>query len=692
VRRLDPTRAVAPAATGLAVARDAAPAIEPRGKAYLESIVRSSPLAILMMDEELRIEGCNPAFEALFGHRQEDIVGCQVDDLLADQRIQEEARALSLTACAGEVVQVESRRLRKDGTLVDVRVHGVRVEVEGHRAGIVAIYEDITERKRNEMELAAEKEISDRLLAMATAAREQADAANRAKSEFLANMSHEIRTPMNAIIGMTGLALDSELDPHQRELLDIVQSSANSLLDLVNDILDFSKVEAGKLDVRPVDFAPRELLGATLRPFAARADAKGLELACQVHEAVPDWVQADAARLRQILVNLVGNALKFTHRGEVVVDLDLDPADPSMLHFRVRDTGIGIPTHQRKRVFDAFAQVDASSSRRYGGTGLGLTICSQLVGLMGGRIWLDSRVDHGTTFHFTIVTRPASQEPRRPLAEAAELQASRVLVVDDNATNRRILEATLERFGMLPVLADGGEAALELLAVARSRGERFDYVLLDVQMPGLDGFQLAERLRDDAACDYGILLMLSSSPSPGDSRRCRDLGISAYLTKPISRDELIAAILQARADRMGLGARKSPAPAPERATPSVQSLKILVAEDNRVNQMLAVRLLEKQGHRVEVVDNGRLAVDAVAAGAFDLVLMDVQMPEMDGLQATAAIRQNESDPSRRTPIVAITAHAMRGDEERCRQAGMDGYLTKPIRPSTLERAIREVVG
>jgi CheY-like chemotaxis protein len=496
---------------------------------------------------------------------------------------------------------------------------------------------------------------------------------------------------MNAILGMTELALDSDLDPHQREYLEIVQSSANSLLDVINDILDYSKIEAGKLDIDPIDFAPHELLDATLKPFSGRAEAKDLELAYNIHESVPEWVRADAARLRQILVNLVGNALKFTHHGEVVVDLDVDPDAPGTLHFVVRDTGIGIAPHQQKLVFDTFAQADASTSRQYGGTGLGLAISSQLVGLMRGRIWLESRLGHGSAFHFTIACEPALAPPRAAHHDLQHLVDARVLVVDDNATNRQILETTLQRFGLRPVLADSGEAALSRLEEARGRGERFDYVLLDVHMPGMDGYALAEHLRNDTDCDSSLLLMLSSSPSPFDAKRCRELGISAHLTKPVSRDGLIEAILRARAEETDHRPAARKAVQARRDEASGRSLKILLAEDNRVNQTLAVRLLEKLGHTVEVVDDGQKDVSAVVGGSFDLVLMDVQMPGMDGLEATVLIRQLE-DSSWATPIVALTAHAMKGDEARCREAGMDAYLTKPLQSATLDRTLRELVG
>jgi len=363
-----------------------------RDRRYLESLIRCTPLAILMIDNKFRIEQCNPAFEALFQYAEEEILGCVVDDLLANDAIRDEANTLSLCARAGEVATTETRRQRKDGSLVDVRINGVQVVVDGEPTGIVAIYEDISDRKRSEMELNAEKELSERFLAVATKAKEEADSANRAKSEFLANMSHEVRTPMNAIMGMTELALDTELTQEQHEYLSIVQTSAKSMLNVINDILDFSKIEAGKLELSPSDFDLRDLLNSTLRLFADQAQKKGLELACSVSEKVADGVHADADRLRQILVNLVGNALKFTPAGEIVVEVDHVPGRPSELCFSVRDTGVGIAPANQTLVFESFAQADTSTSREYGGTGLGLAISARLAKLMGGRIWLESEL------------------------------------------------------------------------------------------------------------------------------------------------------------------------------------------------------------------------------------------------------------------------------------------------------------
>ncbi len=650
-----------------------------RDRRYLESLVQCSPLAVLMLDNDLRIEQCNPAFERLFQHSQEEILGRYVDDLLANDKLREEALSLSRSARSGEVAQTEARRLRKDGSLVDVRIHGVQVVVDGEPAGVVALYEDITERKRAELELNAEKELSERFLAVATQAKEEADAANRAKSEFLANMSHEIRTPMNAIIGMIELALDTELTPEQLDYLTIVQASAQSLLGVINDILDFSKMEAGKLAVSPTDFDLRDLLSSTMKPFAEQARKKAVELACGVDEEVADRLRADADRLRQILVNLVGNALKFTPTGEVVVEVGYEAGRSSSLHFKVRDTGIGIPPEKQKLVFDSFAQADASTSRRFGGTGLGLAISARLAELMGGRIWLESTVGVGSTVHFTMAVEPAANDPHPdPVARISRLRGARVLVVDDNATNRRILEAMLNGLGARSTTADGAESALDKVTRAWESSEPFDFLLLDVQMPGTDGYELAGRLRSDPRFHSELMLMLSSSPSGTDSERCRELGISAYLTKPIGRAELCRAILRALAEHDGRKWTPRAASEPDPPMPAVGPLNILLAEDNRVNQKLAVRLLEKQGHSVEVVADGRAAVDAFSRRAFDLVLMDVQMPGMDGLRATSIIRRHYEDARRRTPIVALTAHAMSSDRERCLEAGMDAYLSKPI--------------
>jgi two-component system, sensor histidine kinase and response regulator len=523
------------------------------------------------------------------------------------------------------------------------------------------------------------------------AAKEAAEAANRAKSEFLANMSHEIRTPMNGVMGMIDLLLDSPQNAEQREYLELAHSSSESLLGIINDILDFSKVEAGMLTLDPVEFSLAESLGASMGAMALRAHEKGLELVLHIAPGVSDALIGDISRLRQVIVNLVGNAIKFTASGEVVVEVTQESmtADGAVLHFAVRDTGIGIPPEQHGRIFDAFAQADGSTTRQYGGTGLGLTISAKLVRLMGGGISVESEVGRGSTFHFTASlgrsTRPVA--PALP-ARREQLENLDVLVVDDNATNRLILREMLVRLGMRPQLAEDGTTALLRMGEAADVGRAFPLVLLDGNMPDLDGFSVAEKIRTDPRLAGAVIMMLTSSCHREDSARCRELNLAAYVTKPIRQAELYAAVGRA------LGALENlpvPAPGPEQAV-ELTPLRILLVEDNPVNQRLAVGLLAKRGHVVQVAGNGRSAVDALEAGSFDVVLMDVQMPVMGGLEATRLIRARERTLGGHVPIAALTAHAMTGDREQCVAAGMDGYASKPLHAAELYALIDQLAG
>jgi signal transduction histidine kinase/CheY-like chemotaxis protein len=518
------------------------------------------------------------------------------------------------------------------------------------------------------------------------AANDAAQAASRAKSTFLANMSHEIRTPMNAIIGMTELLLDTSLSAMQREYLTMVRDSGESLLSLINDILDFSKIEAGKLELESSVFDLRERLGDAVKSLAFRAHTKGLELACHIHPDVPDALVGDVGRLRQIVLNLAGNAIKFTDRGEVVVDVQGESrtGDQQQLHFSVRDTGIGIPPGKLDMIFKPFEQVDSSMARRFGGTGLGLAISSRLVELLGGRIWAESTPGVGSVFHFTVRFQLADATAERSIRCPLSAEGRRVLVVDDNATNRLILEEMLESWQMNVSAVSSASQALQALHQASDAGQPFDLVLTDCHMPGQDGFELTQQVRHDPRLAATIILMLTSGAQVGDSARCEELGIAAHLMKPVKSSELLEAI----GISLGFAVEIPEAAATAGASAAklgTSPLRILLAEDSLVNRKLALGLLEKHGHLVVVAGNGKEAVMAWESQPFDVVLMDVQMPDMDGLEATAVIRTKEKLVARHTPIVAMTAHAMKGDRERCLEAGMDAYVSKPIRgPQLLE--------
>ena len=473
------------------------------------------------------------------------------------------------------------------------------------------------------------------------------------------------------------------------------------MLTVINDILDFSKIEAGRIDLESVDFDIRDSLESALKTLAVRADEKGLELLCEVAREVPEVARGDITRLRQVLLNLVGNAIKFTNEGEVAVRVRQEAKEERalLLHFTVSDTGIGIPKEKKEMIFDPFSQADSSTTRKYGGTGLGLTISARLVRMMGGRIWVESEEGRGSHFHFTVRLQVADRKEFKLGSPAPPevLRGVRVLVVDDNQTNRRILEEMLRRWEMVPALAESGQNALAELAAARNEGRAFELILTDMHMPTMDGFELVEHIRERPELCTATIMMLTSAGHRGDAERCQKLGVSAYLLKPIRHSELreaIARVLGAREQEgmIPLVTRYSLGDARDRS----EILRILVAEDNLVNQRLIVRLLEKRGHRVVVAANGKEALAAVERaalerGTFDLILMDVQMPEMDGLETTAAIRRNEKSTGLHQVIVALTAHAMKGDDEKCLAGGMDGYLTKPIRPQELDEVLARCV-
>jgi two-component system sensor histidine kinase/response regulator len=634
---------------------------------------------VCTMDLAGNLTSLNKSGERLTGYTHNEAVSMNLAQLVTPEMLGITREMMNRKMEQDITTTYEVEIIRRDGGKLTVEISSRLLHQQGKAIGIQAIGRDVTQRKQVEAELER--------------ARDAAIESSRVKSEFLANMSHEIRTPMNGILGMTDLALDTDLNPEQREYLEIAKSSTHSLLTIINDILDFSKMEAGMLDLEIIDFSVQDTIAAAARTVALRAHEKGLELCFEVSADVPASLLGDPGRLRQIVVNLIGNAVKFTATGEIIVRVaEESRTDNEMvLHFSVSDTGIGIPFEKQNLVFGAFAQADGSTTRQYGGTGLGLAICSQLVEIMGGRIWVESEEGLGSTFHFTVPfglpAAPRILAPRQP----GNLLGLRALIVDDNDTHRRILVAMLAGWQMRPEGVGSGAQALAALEDARKNDRAFSLVLLDAAMPEMDGFAVAEQISNREEKAATTIMMLTSIDQHTSLARMRTLGLTSYVVKPISQSDLLNAI-QAAVCPSG---HEVDAPAvPETVQLAVQGkpLRFLLAEDNEVNQQLAVWILEKRGHSVTVAESGQAALDALATQQFDVVLMDVQMPEMNGFEATRIIRQIEQTTGRHLPIIAMTALAMKGDRERCLAAGMDDYIAKPIQAGqifqTVDRLLR----
>ncbi len=650
-------------------------------KSLFLTLVHSIPACFIRKDRDGRIVFANEKAAAVLGVDAKDMIGKTVADFYSEELAILAREEDEMVMRTGEVIEdVFDAEVDGETRYFASRKGPVRNN-QKEVIGIQTIYWDITEQSLAEQALHREREE----LRVAKIAAEEA---NRAKSDFLANMSHEIRTPMNAIIGITDLLLETELNQTQREYLRMVQDSGEALLTLINDVLDFSKIESGKFELDHLPFDLHETLGDALKGLGFRAHNKGLELAFHVDKQIPPFLIGDGNRLRQVIINLIGNAIKFTESGEVVLEIDCleRTSERARLHFKIIDTGIGIAPENIGKIFQEFEQADASTTRRFGGTGLGLAICKRLVELMEGRIWAESVLGVGSKFQFevTLDVDPSQTSSRAELAPI-NIQGIRVLVVDDNATNRRILKDMLTNWGMVPTTTSCGETALQALVDANDENDGFQVIISDVNMPNMDGMMLVQAIKDRALANPDCIIMLTSGARPQDAHTLERLGVHAHLLKPAKQSEIYDAVVDSLISRRQQTIKAPPGKSkPVPSKPKLRRLRILLAEDNLVNQKLAIGVLEKLGHHVSVASNGLTALDKIANDDFDLVLMDVQMPEMDGLTATRELRKREAGTDGHMPVIAMTAHAMKGDREICLEAGMDEYLSKPIRSKDLE--------
>ena len=647
----------------------------------LRTMMANLPDLIYFKDKASRFTRVSDSLAAFLGANSVDEVIGKDDTDFFPPEFAAEARAdeIALMETGVPVIGKEEPEHTADGEPVWLSSTKLPLrDKSGEVVGMFGLSRDITPQKRA-AEVMAE-------------AKEAAEAASRAKSDFLANMSHEIRTPMNSIMGMTELVLQSELTPSQKDYLDIVYGSAESLLSVINEILDFSKIEAGKLELSPENIALRDEVGDTLQSLALRAHSKGLELAWDIRPDVPDFFYADPGRLRQILVNLIGNAIKFTSQGEVVLEVSVERklTAATRLHFVVRDTGIGIAKSDLGSIFDAFEQADNSTTRRFEGTGLGLAITKRVVEIMNGRVWVESEAGKGSQFHFIIDLPHGAAPQEAPPSQEVDLSRVHVVIVDDNATNRRILRDMLESWGMKVRTASNGPDAIAAVQETLESEQSLPLLISDVHMPDMDGFMVAEKIRSSDDLKETAIVILTSGGHAGDTARCEELAIDSHLMKPVKQSDLQRAIVHAVC-RLPTASEKSDAI--DRDASTGRPLSVLLVEDGLTNRMLAIALLKSWGHTTTVAENGQAAIDLWKSNSFDLILMDVQMPIMDGLTATRLIRKQEQQAGQgeHIPIIAMTARAMKGDREKCLQSGMDGYVSKPIRQQALNDAIRSLV-